>query len=251
MPDAPWDERDFVAGGPALRPSRADLRRARRRVLPRGGRVVVGDERRPGDGAAPGRARVLPARRGRARPARARANGARAGRGCTRGRARAARRAAVRRAAGDGRRRARRRRDHAHDRRPASRRRGPRAGRGGRCRSPGLWAAGVDAGGVATGGYASGLAQAPCSAWSPPSRRSPSSERNASTKPIREHDGRSNRRRRATRRAAAAVLRGPAPTCGVSGRTGRTWDRVVRSWPRPSRARAFANGGPQREHILP
>ena len=64
----------------ALRTLRADLRRGRDRVLLGRRRVVVGDERRAGDGAPPGRAGVLPARRGGARAARARADRRRDGR---------------------------------------------------------------------------------------------------------------------------------------------------------------------------
>ena len=118
MPDAAWDEHDLVARPSSTRATRGSSTSAARsssaRTTCRGR-----SERRPGDGAARGRARVLPARRGAL------------GAGC-RGRtvgalveAARARRVAPPAScpfpapAGNGRRGARRGRDHAHDRRPA------------------------------------------------------------------------------------------------------------------------------------
>ena len=125
MPDASWDETGARVARPAVRTLRADLRRGRDRVLLGRRRLVVGDERRPGDGAPPaarGRTtcstrRALEQRvRDRtvaqlveAAPAESRV---------------AARRSAVRSAGRHGGGGARGRLDHPHDRRAARRRAG-------------------------------------------------------------------------------------------------------------------------------
>ena len=162
MPDAPWDET-------AVRLGRRSSTRRFARIFDEDGveffrsgrRLVVGDERRAGDGA-PARARVRTtcstrrrsAERVRDRTVAEIVEAAPAGGAACRSRiCRSTRRpgtvAAVRVIA-----------SITHTIGGAARRRARARAARGRHAVDGLWAAGVDAGGVATGGYASGLAQA-------------------------------------------------------------------------------------------
>ena len=160
MPDASWDETEFVLACAAVRALRTGLRRGRDRVLLARRGLLVGDERRPGNCAPPRRQGVLPRRRRGAGAACSRSHGGATGGRCTGGVAGGARRSAVRSA------RRARSLPSAWPRRSPTRSVGSASTSGrvswGRTVTPldGLWAAGVDAGGVSTGGYASGLAQA-------------------------------------------------------------------------------------------